>query len=244
MPNINTVMIGTMYFAYKDQGWSEVYTMAKGDFQKAVPDLATLCKWRMGFAAEGVKMVWARISRSDNLRDGVAAIPGPLVPIGNLTEEVVLVGDPSSRYDPWGIIGADFNIQVVPDSYPQAAQTGLQIRQETADGKWVNRLLHGVPDWWIYNRVLTLLLKDVWNQPGNKEFEVNQTTLFYLAGFLQHLRNLTVYARKHIAIVPPSTNYSVQYETAAWRYNHIRQVRNKKVGRPFGLSRGRAPTQN
>lgn len=123
------------------------------------------------------------------------------------------------------------NVGVGPVNDPEVA---LHFRLETADGKHADRLVRGINDLWVRDTLIDPLLAPLTPLTPLPLLEPNLNNLAVIRSFMQVLLANTVHARRQ-AGVPPT------YVTTDWARIIYRGVTNRKTGRPFGMSRGRAP---
>lgn len=215
-------IVGVCDFVYQEQGWSERYFLGSpqvgGSLVSFLPILQQIVYGRSALYGAGVNCIFARVSMTDSSHDGLLCqLPYPVGPHPSWNSSPSATG---------------------PDALgpPNDPETVIQQRFETNTGKFWQRYYRCMPDNWVTNKINQyptywqapnngLVAGDMGPTGGLSHFQVCQS-------FWQYLINFTYYAHP-----TGSGNYTL----AQFQYIVMRQVTSRKIGRPFGMSRGRRP---
>lgn len=209
---VPSVAVATLYFEYKANGWSERYHLPETTYTDALPQATLLAKYRRSFLGSGAQITFGRVSFTGNPREGKAFLEGPLDAHAKTEQE------------------------------PEDVWTGLMYRLETAGGpppqrsRWANRILRAVPDAMIFHQALVAPppspLAAGAPLPGPDGTVVATMQRAFLTFLLRHTK---------MAVKITAGENAGQYDLLDWDRIVFRKVAKRDTGRPFGLSRGRAP---
>jgi hypothetical protein len=208
------------HIQYGAHGWQESHVMPQTTFAGAKVKAALVVDWRAASIAVGGTLTWARLSYIDRPRFTVAVIDRPRKPL-------VYAGSTFT--------GA------IEDPY-----TCLHARYETADGRWANRLFRGVPDLIVSELELqtvdTTILAWPFAAPLPDITDKNTAKIDIFRGMMRVIANETRYCKTitmpNPTAVPPVVG---SFELLDWNEIVYRKIANRNTGRPFGITRGRAP---
>lgn len=214
--------VGVIDFVFGTQGWSEKYIFKTQPLAlvSALPLLQQIAWGRTAFLGLGCYITFARVSSTSPSHDGLACdLPYPVGP------HPALQGAGSTP------IPSTFNA-------PNDPSTVFQMRFETAAGNFWQRYFHCPPDSWVAGKVLNPALLP-YLTPAATNAAINDMSptgggslLQICSTFWRYLINNTAYAKRGTG-----GNYTV----SAFDFITFRQITDKKMGRPFGVSRGRRP---
>lgn len=216
----NDVCVGTMFFSYKEFGWSEKYIIQNqsGD---PVPDLfsasvllAEGAAFRAFLLGAGCVLSYARVSLASALRDSLMAINAPILP---------------------GLVDDE---EDTPEEL-NSVQVGALVRMDDLAGKFATRAFRGLRDSWVTDQALTALLFAQQIGSDTAYTTVTPPTLFTasaaVANWYRWMKKNTVFARK-------VDSGGFIWQTFAMPSITFRKISSRDTGRPFGTSRGRAPS--
>lgn len=218
MANSTNLMAAVLYFSYRQNGWSEKYHLKTATYDEGMAKLIELAAYRRAFMGFGVEINWGRVSFEANPREAKAAEG---LPIGFLDSMKKVPTEADTLY------------------YPNDPQTGLVYRFETPTGKSGNRIFRGVPDGMVQNfkydgaMPTPLTTSQTLAAPDNPS---GGSANYYRQSFLRWLITNTQYARRQAGVTPPT------WTIENWDAIKPRGIGNRDTGRPFGVSRGRAPS--
>lgn len=218
-PNFSTL---TMFFKYKNSGWSEKYQMGPvdgaGTITLITDDLRTNaavgCANRAYLLGLGVEITWARLTNSANPRQSVAVLSGPLAATA---------------------LAAETPVEKIND-----VEAGLHFRLETPSGKVSNRILRGLRDTWVTDQdvVASLVPATPVALPTADYAAAEVGGSFTKANAL--LNFLVWIGRNCVNVQKQAPN---SYEFATFKSALFRVVSDHQTGRPFGGHRGKARSQ-
>lgn len=218
----------TCFINYENQGFSETYALQAASIEAATPDALQIASWRADLLGAKATIVWAKMERMNDLRKSYAIVPnrfttavfdalplpGRLAPGANVAEEKKKIS---------------------------GCETGFLFRFETDEGHHVNRLLRAVPDSLVQNRANFL---NFFQLPADNEalvqWEPGGAYLECLKHWLNWVKKKTLWT--HNIYTPDLEGHQVFIAADTEQITTIfqRGVNNRKVGRPFAMSRGRA----
>lgn len=216
-----TAVVGVANFTYGQQGWQEKYFLGDNTLalNTALLRLQNIVYGRSAFYGTGCACIFARVSSTDSSHDGLACqLPYPVGP-----------------HPSWGAGGGLPGDTIGPPNDPD---TVVQMRFETSLGKYWQRYYRCMPDTWVLNKALATGILQYFTTPAGTPTptDLGPTSglshLQVCQGFWLYLIANTRYARK---------TGTGQYTISNFDYITFRQVTDKKIGRPFGMSRGRRP---
>lgn len=216
MAVIANLFQGTMFINYKNSGNSERFYLKANSYDTAEEIMKKLVPYRMSFCGLGVQCVWARVNivgRPWEAR-GIAKLPMSNIWIKNQ------------------------QVEGVPDN----PNTSLLFRMETKIGldnpvvKWANRMFRFVSDALVEdyatnpNHLIPLGAAELLSPIDDPESDMKRVR----RSFLRFMLDNTIHAIKNPANPPGG------FITTEWDRFIYRRVSNRKTGRPFGMSAGRA----
>lgn len=208
----------TLNFDGNENGWSERLYLPTGSSPPVA--LATLiCQYRLLCLSPDCKLVWAKVSQVGNPRDARACLLSFPV-VGGYTG--VLTGSPP--------------VPIAGTNTTDNDQDSVMIRIETAQGRWANRWLHGIPDIQVSQGNLLAAIQEL-NGPAPALGTLPGANLWpALVGiYLRVVQDMTVFFKA------VTTGDSKVYYTDTIASVIPRKMGLHKVGRFFGQSVGRAP---
>lgn len=212
----NDYCVGTMFFEYKNWGWSERYIINKAT-SPGVPSLleasnilldgVTLRAYLLG---AGCRINYARVSLWSTLRDSLSAVLTPV--------EAHLVDE-------------EEDVEVV-----NSVQVGAMIRCDDLGGRFVTRQFRGLRDSWVEDHeLLTNLFSgnpDAGGTIGHATPPAEDPPSTAVNNFLLWMKQNTVILRPNKIIPDTWLSYPINHIT-------FRKISSRDTGRPFGTSRGR-----
>lgn len=209
--------IGTLFFEYKNWGWSEKYVLNSPtdpgypSLLDGANQLFEGAKLRAFMLGAGCRISYARVSLASVLRDSVNAIYSPLDA---------------------GLVDAEDDAEVINNP-----QTSAVIRCDDMGGKFVLRGFRGLRDSWVEDAALTAAIFS--SNPSSDAVitpavpPLLDTATNATKWFLLWMKQNTVMARKNVLNPTIWTTFPIKYIS-------FRKVGSRDTGRPFGVSRGRA----
>lgn len=214
-------MYGMIRLGYKGNGWSEKYWLGDlGGHTDALNKFLPIVHGRRAFMGIGVEILQARVSNADNLKD--AALCQLNYPLAYHPSFLPTTGDAPAN-----------------PKTPNEDIDGILVRFENDSGRWANRIIRGVPDHWIVDKrnqypigfqmCAVGALKDM-----NPDTSGNAPThLEVCQSFWRYLQLNSPHRFK---------NNSNVLVFEPWQSIFGIRVSSRRVGRPFGQSRGRRPS--
>lgn len=207
---------------YNGQGCEERFVLKAdiSDHAAALVKAQQIAWGRTAFLGLGCELIYARVSQLGPSSDKrTCVLPYPLGP-----------------HPSWqgGVGVGDTNVA------PNDPTTCFQMTAETAVGKWGNRYIRMIPDSWVVNRLMATGVLPYFQEPDNltpiadMSPAGNGNHLSVCQSFWSYLRINTSLPKKN-----GPTDYTLR-DIAAWVYQ---QVTNKKMGKRFRLSAGKAPAR-
>ncbi len=218
----------TLFVNYENQGFSETYALQAGSIQSATQDALQIASWRADLLGDKAKIVWAKMERMQDLRKSYAIVPNR-----STTAIFTALPIPGKLAE-----GADVDEEKKKLS---GCETGFLFRFESDEGHHTNRLIRAVPDVLIQNRANIL---GFFTLPANFDALVTWAPggayLDCMRNYLNWVRKKTIWT--HNIYAPGVNNKPVFVAADTEQLTTIfqRGVANRKVGRPFAMSRGRA----
>lgn len=211
--------IGTMFFEYKNWGWSEKYYINSPN-APGVPSLfdasfqlAAGCQYRAFLLGAGCRISYARVSLWSTLRDSINAIYSPLDA---------------------GLVDAEEEAEVI-----NSPEVSAVCRHDDMAGRFVLRGFRGLRDSWVEDAALTATL---FSQNPTVSTVITpavppllDTASNAVKNFILWMKQNTVIARKNLLIPDTWTTYPISFHS-------FRKIGKRDTGRPFGTSRGRQPS--
>lgn len=212
--------VGVIDIDYKVNGWTEkFYLRGVTSYATGLTKLRTLIFGRSALFGKGVECTYARVSRVDSDKDAlVCNLPYPIGPHPSLSSSPS--SPPRDALD-----------------FPQEAQSAVQQREETANGKWANRYIRGIPDAWITNK--RVVFPELFQPFGTAvpdngiPYDATQPHLDICQQFWRYLMdNVSI---GHVNPVTKVVTYSnIDFLATIG-------VTSRKTGRPSRASHGRRP---
>ncbi len=195
----------TMKFSGNQQGVSETVYLPDADRASAITSAQDVLRWRLACLSAGLTCDFARVSKWGGQRD--SSVVADAFPITG------------------GWPGSTFSVNIISDA--------LTVRLETAEGKWANRWLHGVPDAAIHIDQLVATYAVITPVPTATP-ATNLTFIAAIASYLSVLKQKTVFFRH--------TGAGDTLVMESFPLSKVLPVHviSKKVGKPFRQQRGRA----
>lgn len=212
--------IATLFFKFKDFGWSEKYIL--NDATSPVPQTnvdaianvnAGVLR-RVKLLGAGCSVTYARISRASLARDSISVITAP-VSAAMVDPEVAL-------------------------EKINSVEVSAMIRSDDMAGKFALRGFRGLRDSWVTDQELASDLFGSNPDPDAAlEVPINPATLLTPA---QAVKNWLIWLKANTVIAKASGIVLTPWRTYPLTRITFRKVSHRDTGRPFGTSRGRAPT--
>lgn len=215
------VCYGTMFFGYKGFGWSETYVLNNpSSLGSPVPtlldakgQLALGCSYRAFLLGLGAAIIGARVSHGLKLRDSLNAIEVPIA---------------AKKID------AEVAVEKI-----NSVEAAVLLRFDDLLGKYSLRQLRGLRDSWVtdHEMVGAFFLSNP--SPDTAYATVIDPALFTAT---EAVTNFLLWMKQNTVIAKKTGEGATLWTTYPLISNSFRKVSNRQTGRPFGQSRGRAPT--
>lgn len=207
-----------MYFSQGVKGWSERLYV----FGSALDTVKTTCEslvsYRLAMLAKDCSLDYVKISTVGPPRD---------------RHKIRFDAAETAKYTPAAVVApavADPGLLVCNDP-----ENCVQVELENADGNWATRFLHGIPDSVVSSNQLTQVITPaVGVVPAIGDVTFSKDWFVIVGYYLSKIKALTVMGKRVLA--GGSYNW---YQDAIYACESGGLTRHK-VGRPFGLARGRA----
>lgn len=219
----------TCFINFRSQGFSEAYALVAGNIETAVPDALQIASWRAELLGTEAKIVWAKLERMNDLRRSYAIVPNRFS-----TALVAALPDPGKIP-----VGSTIEAEKAKIS---GCDTGFMFRFETSTGNHSNRMIRAVPDCLVQARenALPFFALPASNDPL-AQWAPGSPYLTCMTNYLQWVRKRTLWNHDYFEKDLNGKSFWLEAEQEPFSNVFQRGVFNKKTGRPFAMSRGRAP---